>query len=214
MSDAADNSRLLRRKVQLLPKIVDHEKRKELIADAVVKVIARVGFERLTMRELAAELGYAHGTVVRYFPSKRALLTASFLNLYNQADARIGRVVEGKRGFDALDAMCREILPLGESGRKAARVVLAFWARASQDDEIMAIHDENNSRWRQQMRSFLVQAREDGAMCPDVDIDIAASELAARNAGWQMQACLMAEVTPDEVIEESLRRHIDSLRRR
>lgn len=196
-----------------MPKIVDHEKRKELIADAVVKVIARVGFDRLTMRELAAELGYAHGTVVRYFPSKQALLTASFLNLYNQADERISCVVEGKRGFDALEAMCREILPLGERGRLAARVVLAFWARASQDDEILAVHFTNNNRWRDLMRSFLVQAHEDGAMRDGVDIDIAVSELAARNAGWQMQGCLMAEVTPDEVIEEALLRDLESLRR-
>lgn len=196
-----------------LPKIVDHEERKEHIAEAVVQVIARVGFDRLTMRGLAAELGYAHGTVVRYFPNKQALLTASFLNLYNQADRRVRRVVEGKRGFEALEAMCHEILPLGEQGRMAARVVLAFWARASQDDEILAIHFEHNSRWRDLMRSLLLQAREDGMMREDVDVDIAASELAARNAGWQMQGCLMAEVTSDEVIEEALLRHIDSLRK-
>lgn len=178
-----------------------------------MQVIARVGFDRLTMRELAAELGYAHGAVVRYFPNKQTLLTASFLHLYNQADERIRRVVEGRRGFDALEAMCREILPFGESGRMAAQVVLPFWVRASQDDEILAVHFENNNRWRDLMRLCLLQARDDGAIREDVDIDIAAAELAARNAGWQMQACLMAEVTSDTVIEAALMRHIECLRK-
>lgn len=197
-----------------MPKIVDHDERKQHIAEAVVQVIARVGFDRMTMRELAAELGYAHGAVVRYFPNKQALLTASFLNLYNRADERIRCAVEGRRGFDALEAMCREILPLGTNGRMAARVVLAFWARASQDDEILAVHFENNKRWRELMHTCLLQAREDGMIREDIDIDIATAELAARNAGWQMQACLMADVTPDAVIEEALMRHIDSLRKR
>lgn len=197
-----------------LPKIVDHQERKERIVDAVVQVVARVGFDRLTMRELAAELGYAHGAIVRYFPNKQALLTASFLNLYNRADENIRSVVAGKRGFDALAAMCREILPLGEGGRMAARVVLAFWSRAAQDDDILRIHFENNRRWRELMRSFLVQAGEDGEMREDVDVDVAASELAARNAGWQMQASLMAEVTSDDLIEAALLEHIASLRKR
>lgn len=195
-----------------MPKVVDHAARRESIVQAVTHVIERNGFERLTMRELASELGYAHGALNRYFPNKQAVLTASFVHLHDQADARISRVVTGRRGLDALEAMCREILPFGDFGRRAATVVLAFWARAAQDSEIGQIHHAHNMRWRNRMRQFLLQAREDGELREDIDIDSAVSELAVRNAGWQMQASLMGSESSDETIAQSLTAHIGSLR--
>ncbi|PRB07683.1 TetR/AcrR family transcriptional regulator [Microbacterium sp. MYb64] len=197
-----------------MPKIVDHDERRDHIADAATKVIAREGFERLTMRQIAAEAGYTHGAIARYFPTKESLLTASFVRLHVQANGRILTEVAGKRGLDALEQMCREILPFGDLGPKYARVVIAFWDHASQDTRVTQIHRENNQRWRDQFRRFLVEAREDGELADHVDIDTAVGEVASRNAGWQMVSVLLPEVAGDERIEAGLQALLGELRGR
>src|SRR5699024_3654825 len=109
-----------------MPKIVDHEERRAHIVDALTTVAVRDGFNKLTMRRVAAEAGYAHGAIVRYFPNKQSLLTAAFLKVYTDADERIKPRVENLRGLAALEEMCREILPYPPIGAPFARVVISF----------------------------------------------------------------------------------------
>lgn len=187
-----------------MPKIVDHEERRNHIADAVTRLVMRSGFESVTMREIAAEAGYAHGAIARYFPNKQSLLTAAFLKLYQEADARIMERVDGLRGLPALKEMCLEILPFDEHGINAAKVVLAFWSYASQDEEIRLIHERHNMRWRSFFRQYLLEAKHDGALKEGVDIDTAVADIAARNAGWQMTAALLPHIATAPVIEASL----------
>src|SRR6478752_1943006 len=108
-----------------MPKIVDHDERRAHIADAAMQVIIRVGFDRVTMREIATEAGYAHGAIARYFPDKQSLLVAAFLRSYQITNDRITERVQGVRGLHALRQMCEEILPFGEAGPLHARLVIS-----------------------------------------------------------------------------------------
>ncbi|MHA3683007.1 TetR/AcrR family transcriptional regulator [Leucobacter sp. HY1908] len=195
-----------------MPKIVDHEERRRHIVEAVTRIIIRDGFDRVTMREIAAEAGYAHGAIVRYFPNKNSLLTASFLSLYDQANARIATELPGLRGLAGLERICLEILPFGEVGPLYARVVISFWDHASQNEGLVEIHRENNSRWRELFRMFLTQAREDGELAAHVDIEAAVNQVAAHNAGWQMTAVLLPENAGDENVQRALDTLIQGLR--
>ncbi|GAA1134425.1 MULTISPECIES: TetR/AcrR family transcriptional regulator [Microbacterium] len=196
-----------------MPKIVDHDERRDHIADAAVQVIIRVGFEKLTMREIATEAGYAHGAIARYFPNKQSLLTAAFLRLYTQANDRIHAGIEGIRGLAALERVCREILPYSPNGPLYARVVISFWDHASQDDEVTRIHRVNNLHWRELFRRFLTEAREDGELADHVDIETAVSEVASRNAGWQMIAVLMPDSAGDGRLNDALEALLATFRR-
>ena len=187
-----------------MPKIVDHDERRSEIADAATKVVVRVGFDRLTMREIASEVGCTHGALARYFPTKQSLLTAAFVRLCERANERILARVEGVRGLEALRRMCEEVLPFGEIGPLYSRVVLSFWAHGSQDDEVRAVHHLNNMRWRDMFRRFLTEAREDGELAGDIDIETAVGEVAARNAGWQMISVLQPEVAGDSRMARGL----------
>ena len=196
-----------------MPKIVDHDERRGHIADAAINVITRVGFERLTMREIATEAGYAHGAIARYFPDKQTVLTASFLRLYDQANARIHAKIDGVRGLTALELACREILPYSPDGPPFARVVIAFWDHAAQDADVRRIHREHNMHWRDLFRTCLLEAKEDGELADDIDIDTAVGEIAARNAGWQMVAALLPDVSGDGRIDDGLAAMLAWLRR-
>lgn len=196
-----------------MPKIVDHDERRAHIADAATNVIIRVGFEHLTMREIATEAGYAHGAIARYFPDKQSVLTASFLRLYDRANTRIHTRIDGVRGLEALERACREILPYSPNGPLYARVVIAFWDHAAQDADVARIHREHNMHWRDLFRQCLIEARHDGELAAHIDIDTAVGEIAARNAGWQMVAALLPDVAGDGRLDDGLAALLSELRR-
>jgi hypothetical protein len=108
--------------------------------------------------------------------------------------------------------MCAEILPFGEAGPLHARLVISFWDHASQDDEVRAIHRVNNMHWRDMFRRFLIEARDDGELADDVDIETAVGEVASRNAGWQMISVLLPEVAGDGRIARGLDALLDGFR--
>lgn len=195
-----------------MPKIVDHEERRTHIVEAVTQIIVRDGFDRVTMREIAAEAGYAHGAITRYFPDKQSLLTAAFLHVFTNSHERSEREVAGFRGLEGLRRMSRVLLPFSNVGAQKSRLVLSFWDRAAQDQGLWKIHHEVISRRRELIRKLLVEALEDGELRTDIDIEVALEEVAARNAGWQMLAVLVPEAATDEKLEASLDALIDSFR--
>lgn len=190
-----------------MPKIVDHDERRAHIVEAVTQIIIRDGFDRVTMREIAAEAGYAHGAIARYFPDKKSLLTAAFLQVFQGSHERTLQRVEGVRGLQALRQMFLELLPFEADGPERARVVLSFWDRAAQDQELWEIHHENITRRRELIRRFLVEARDDGELDPALVIEDGVNRVSAHNAGWQMMAVLV----PESADEASLLASIDSI---
>ena len=195
-----------------MPKIVDHEERRAHIVEAVTQIIVRDGFDRVTMREIAREAGYAHGAIARYFPDKQSLLTAAFLHVFSSSQEYSEQQVSGVRGLEGLRRMSRVILPFSAVGSQKSRLVLSFWDRASQDPELWEIHHEVIVRRRDLIRRLLLEAEEDGELRADIDIEVALEEVAARNAGWQMLAVLVPEAATDEKIEGSLTAMLDSFR--
>lgn len=192
-----------------MPKIVDHEERRAHIVEAVTEIIMRDGFDRVTMREIAAEAGYAHGAITRYFPNKQSLLTAAFLHVFRES--HIDAQLAGKRGLDGLRTLIGELLPADEERRRRARVVLTFWDRASQNAELWEIHDENIQRRRGLIRRLLTEAREDGELAAGVDIENEVNRISAQNAGWQMLAVLVPDAATMESVHSSIDATIDGL---
>lgn len=195
-----------------MPKIVDHDERREQIIDATWRLIERGGFEGATMREIAAEAGFAHGALARYFPNKESVLAAAFVRAHTRTNARVAGALETERGLAALRTLCLEIMPLGREGVQEARVVVAFWDRAIQDQELWDAHRANALRWRGQMQEFLAQARADGEMDPPVSDEVIIDQVTSMNAGLQILSLLMPDTTTRERQLSALDGFLDGLR--
>ena len=79
-----------------MPKIVDHDERRLELVDATWRIIARLGIEGATMREIATEAGFANGALKPYFPTKDTLLTFAFGHVFNRTNERIRRSDRGQ----------------------------------------------------------------------------------------------------------------------
>lgn len=187
-----------------MPKIVDHDARREQIAEAAWQIIARDGFDQLTMRRIAAEVGTTHSALARYFPDKESLLMAAFLRTRELADTTIAARTSGRTGIDALREFCLAVLPFGDSGTLHARVGLAFWNHAAQHRPFWKTQREHAQRWRTSIMRMLEEAREAGEIPERIDLTTASDEIAAANMGWQTIKLLMPEFATDERMRASL----------
>lgn len=173
-----------------MPKIVDHDERRLELVDATWRIIARLGIEGATMREIALEAGFANGALKPYFPTKDTLLTFAFRHVFNRTNQRIAEVTAGKAGIPALRAFCIEVLPLDSERVNEARIVVPFWQKAINDPDKAAIHRESMEQWHAAILEYLSQARGQGDVRAAVDDSAVAGHLLNMLLGAQIAAAL------------------------
>jgi AcrR family transcriptional regulator len=183
-----------------MPKIVDHDERRLELVDATWRIIARLGIEGATMREIATEAGFANGALKPYFPTKDTLLTFAFGHVFNRTNERIAEVTAGKSGIAALRAFCVEVLPLDEERVNEARIVIPFWQKAINDPEKAAIHRDSMEQWHAAILEHLGQARKNG----DVSSAVADGAIAGNLLNMLLGAQIAAALAPQGQVDRSL----------
>lgn len=82
------------------------EIRKELIIDAAVRVMHRVGFEQATMDQIAEEAEVAKGTLYLYFKSKNEIYLAIHIRGSRELNETMKEILlQSKTGMEILDAL-------------------------------------------------------------------------------------------------------------
>ncbi|MFD3918597.1 TetR/AcrR family transcriptional regulator [Streptomyces sp. NPDC058595] len=114
-----------------MPRKVDHRERRELLADALMRLAASGGLEEVSLRHVAAEAGVSTGMVQHYFRTKDEMMTFALgmvtdrIRERSQAELVPGPPLELVRG------LLLQVLPLDETRRLENHVVLAFLAYAA-----------------------------------------------------------------------------------
>ena len=147
-----------------MPKRVDHDQRRLEIVEAAWRLIARGGFAAATMREIAAEAGFANGALKYYFESKDDLLVAAFQHTFYRVNERAARAIGDRTGLEAIRLLCLEMLPLDEERRVESRVAVAFWDRASSSPKLRKVHADSFAIWRTWMENEIDVARRSGTL--------------------------------------------------
>ncbi|MGK5643087.1 TetR/AcrR family transcriptional regulator, partial [Streptomyces sp. URMC 126] len=72
-----------------MPKRVDHEERRRLIAEALWRIASSRGLEGASLRDVAAEAGISLGQLQHYFAGKDEMLVFALEHITGLAEARI-----------------------------------------------------------------------------------------------------------------------------
>ncbi len=128
--------------------MVDHEERREEIAEAAWRVIERDGTEGANLREIAREAGYTTGVITHYFRGKRELMAFAFGLMVDRSTARIAEAAVESGPVEAL----AQILPLDEERRREATVWLALMGASLADP---GLAEELRQRYRQAREAML-----------------------------------------------------------
>jgi AcrR family transcriptional regulator len=178
-----------------LPKIVDYDARRRLIIESVWALISRRGLAAVTMRELAAEAGFANGGLAPYFRDKDEILLAAFQYACDATERRLEPAIATSRGLAALRSLCHELMPLDHTRLLEARVVIAFWDRALYDPRMSAAYEATIDRWRTLMYDCLAQARDLGEITTSTSDEHIVETLFAVLLGVQVNALLTPATT-------------------
>lgn len=176
-----------------MPKLVDHAERRQQIVDATWRIIAERGFAATTTRDISSELGMALGAIHHYFPTKDALLLASYEHVFVRTAARFEARVGDLRGVAALRIFVEEISPLGSEQLLEARVVLPFWERCATSPAFAEVNERGLAGLLETMATCMDEAVADGEISPEIERDTFIRGLFSFVSGLQVLAILFPE---------------------
>src|SRR6201997_2101830 len=112
-----------------MPKIVDHEQRRDEIALVACRVVAEHGFDQATIVRIAREAGYTTGMVAHYFDTKQDIIIAALRLILRRIEERLTRPA-GEAPSDLL-MLLSEALPIDEHRYIECAFWTAFWGQVS-----------------------------------------------------------------------------------
>ena len=121
-----------------MPKIVDHDKRRDEIALVACRVVAEGGFDQATIVRIAREAGYTTGMVAHYFDTKQDIIIAALRLMLRRIDERLLRNSEAER--PDLLALLTELLPVDEERYIECAFWTAFWGQVTADKRLKRIN--------------------------------------------------------------------------
>jgi AcrR family transcriptional regulator len=194
-----------------MPKLVDRTERREEVLEATWRLMARVGIDRVSIREIAAEAGYSTGVIAHYFENKQDVLVSALRLLNSQEIERVARSTAGLRGLAALHAAIEEVLPVGTERKREMSVWMSFWGRAVGDPRLATFQRRSYGEWHALLRDLFEQAVADAELPRDLDCADEAARTAALIDGLSIQAMLDPERMTARRVIDIMDSHLRSL---
>jgi AcrR family transcriptional regulator len=107
-----------------MPRIVDHEDRRKQVALAARELILDRGIDKVTVRDIAARVGFSTAVVSHYFHNKQELMLLVFQDTQHQAEARFRDAIMA--GLPVIECLIT-LLPQDRPSAKMWEIWFAFW---------------------------------------------------------------------------------------
>jgi AcrR family transcriptional regulator len=122
-----------------MPKIVDHDRRRDEIALVACRVVAEHGFDQATIVRIAREAGYTTGMVAHYFDTKQDIIIAALRLILRRIEERLTKPAGDGAPADLLTILC-EALPADAQRYIECAFWTAFWGQVSADKRLKRIN--------------------------------------------------------------------------
>jgi len=173
-----------------MPKIVDHDERREFLAGVSAELIAEHGLERATIREIAARTGFSRGVIEHYFDDKDHLITMAVVWVNDRYMRREAMLTRGKEGLTALEARLHCIMPLTKEAIQEWKIRLRFWSLAAIHADLQPAQSKRLKATRERFQKDIEQARALGEIQPQIDPVATANRLAHLVSGVSCHALI------------------------
>ena len=138
-----------------MPKLIDHDRRREEIAEATWRVIHAQGISGVSIRTVAAEAGISTGSLRHVFPSKADLLVHATELVGRRAQGRIEEHLREPDPRALVLAVIKELLPLDAERRAEMEVNVALIAEAPGDERVKEVLDVAHATVRDACRHMV-----------------------------------------------------------
>ena len=184
-------------------------KTKELIFDAFIEMTSELGYENVSMRDIATKVGIQVASIYNHFKTKNSILEYAYdYHSKRQYENRIP-IGQMKKLIESADA--NEIIKLflysykSEDQKKYLRMVLIskiIYMRLYQDPLAKANYIEGNNNNAEYIVEILRHGVDVGRMAPDFDIGIFAELIIDAIHAMAIKAYLSASQTAEQFENE------------
>lgn len=141
--------------------------RRERILDAFEQCIARAGFHRTTMNDVAAEAEMSPGNLYRYFPSKDAIVEGLCARDREEIASTFSEMEQADDLVAAIHRVARRHFV--EEPRERMVMFVEIWAEATRNPAVAAIHLAMEHEIERRLTALFERAKARGEMHRDVD---------------------------------------------
>lgn len=198
-----------------MPKIVDHDARREEIAQALWRIVRRDGIPAVSVRTVAAEAGSSAGAVRYYFPDQAGLLSFAMELVARRVGERVTALEPSGPPSSWAMQYLEEVIPLDEERRTEFDIWLAFVAQATANNETSTLLREHVTPVHESLRglcaSVLTGMAEAGALRKDLDLDAETDHLHALIDGLSLHAATQHTRATPARVRAILHRHLATL---
>lgn len=178
------------------------------IIDGAIALIAREGYQAVTMRGLAGELGVSTGTITHWFATKDQVLGAALDEAAARVERRIEAALDGVEEPEAvLIALGDVSLPDDADTLAEQRVWSEIGARAGRSPALAARHEALYRGWRRRIERAVAAGIDADAFQP-VDPADWALAYAALVDGLAQHVLLHPQAVSAAAAREALHAHV------
>lgn len=195
-----------------MPKIVDHEQKRKLIAESAWNIIEEKGIEHASIRAVAAAAGLSPGALRHYFSTQDELLLFIVDYYLTRGAARAAEgLVISHVPIKAAREILLQLLPMDAEKRTAVGVWWNFAIRSLTSLALQAKKDELTDGLHFLTKAALEILAQAQLLPSVVDIQLETLRLAALIEGLTILAMLRPELYTPETVEQIVTRHLREL---
>ncbi len=168
-----------------MPKIVDHDERREALCLAAAKLIHEKGLEAATVRAIAKAAGCSTGVLAHYFTDKNDLVAHVLAFVNRRPMERVQAKLEREPDPEYFIAWLDEVLPVDEERRMEWSVRLAIWGFRP---DLQSFRPSGEISWLEGARALVELGQARGIIAPNLDPDEVAGRLTAAILGASLCA--------------------------
>ncbi len=197
------------------PRVGIHEAaRRAQILRAARSCIVALGYERVTVRDVAETAGVSTGMIVHYFGDKDSMLEAALLDKVQDTGIAFRAALTGAQSaWERLERLVMASIPETDEVRDEWRLWLTFWGEVARNERLRAVSERQHRRWTRFLARIIAAGSAAGEFAP-VDPHATAVQMAALIDGLAIQTTLgNPALSPGQMRElclTALRRLLDS----
>lgn len=195
-----------------MPKVVDHDQKRKLIAESAWNIIKEKGIEHASIRAIAAAAGLSPGALRHYFSTQDELLLFIVDYYLTRGVARAEERFEiSPIPMKAAREILLQLLPFDAEKRTASGVWWVFAIRSLTSLALQAKKDELTDGLHYLTKAVLDILAEAKLLLPSVDLQLETLRLAAIVEGLTILALLRPELYTPETMEQIVSRQLQEL---
>ncbi|EWG11373.1 TetR/AcrR family transcriptional regulator [Cytobacillus firmus] len=194
-----------------MPKKVDHEKQKKVLAKAAWRVIKKEGIEGASVRKIAEEAGLSAGSLRHYFSNQSELLAYSMNLVSERVKTRIQNAPFTEDHFENMILVLGELLPLDEERRLEMEVWIAFNIKALVDPNLAEFSSRVYDEMKEGIRKVIEGLKLMGISRSDLNVGDEVERLYALIDGLALHAVMKPDLFNESKMKGILRTHLLSL---